>query len=82
MVDNERRLTHFAPPTRVLERELNEDQVITLREYERYGWELKFVRRIPGKPSVPVIYDRDTRKYAVIESTGDVNEKHGLVIRP
>jgi hypothetical protein len=80
-VVDERRFTRHAPPTRTLERELNEDQVITLREYERYGWELKFVRRTPFKPSVPIIYDRDTRKYAVIEADGSVNEKHGLVIR-
>ena len=39
-----------------LKRELNEDQLITLRGLEQFGWELKFIRRPPFLAKVAVVF--------------------------
>ena len=44
---------------RELRAELNESQRDTLAELERYGWQLKFVRRPIFQPSIPVVFDGD-----------------------
>ena len=33
-----------------LKRLLNEAQLLTLRGLEQFGWELKFIRRVPFQP--------------------------------
>lgn len=77
----ERRMT--APkPGSILKRELNDDQLLTLNELEKFGWELKFVRRPPFQPVVPVVFDGDRKQFAVIEADGTLNENPGFVIRP
>lgn len=65
----------------VLKRDLNEAQLETLRDLERFGWELKFVRRKPFEPSVAVVTDGDRKSTAVLEPDGSVNEQHGLTVR-
>ena len=64
-----------------LKRELNEDQLMTLRGLEQFGWELKFIRRPPFKEKVAVVFDGDRKSYAVIEADGALNEKNELDIR-
>jgi len=66
---------------RVLKRDLNEAQLETLRDLEKFGWELKFVRRKPFEPSVAVVADGDRKSTAVLEPDGSINENHGLIIR-
>lgn len=57
----------------VLKRQLNDAQLATLNTLERFGWEIKFIRRTPeGKLSV--LYDPDTRKYAVLAENGELDE--------
>ena len=46
---------------RELRAELNESQRDTLAELERYGWQLKFVRRPIFQPSIPVVFDGDRK---------------------
>lgn len=60
---------------------LNDDQRMTLAELERFGWELKFVRRPMFQPSIPVIFDADRKTYAVLEADGTLNEYPGFEIR-
>ncbi|WP_159015693.1 hypothetical protein [Cognatiluteimonas profundi] len=60
---------------------LNDEQRQTLSELERFGWELKFVRRPMFQPSIPVIVDGDRRTYAVLELDGTLNENPGFDIR-
>lgn len=60
---------------------LNEDQRMTLADLERFGWELKFVRRPLFKPSIPVVFDADRRTYAVLESDGTLDQQPGFDIR-
>ena len=66
---------------RVLKGDLNEAQLETLRDLEKFGWELKFVRRKPFEPSVAVVADGDRKSTAVLEPDGSINENHGLIIR-
>lgn len=60
---------------------LNEDQRMTLAELERFGWELKFVRRPLFQPSIPVVSDASRKTYAVLEADGTLNEQPGFNIR-
>lgn len=64
-----------------LARELNETQKQTLRELERFGWELKFVRRPLFQAPIPVVFDGDRKTFAVLEADGTLNENPGFVIR-
>jgi hypothetical protein len=66
----------------VLKRQLNPDQLETLRGLESFGWELKFIRRKPFQPPVAVIFDGDRKNFAVLEPDGTLNEHPDLVIRP
>ena len=56
-----------------LKRQLNDAQLATLNTLERFGWEIKFIRRTQaGK--LPVLFDPDTRKYAVLRDDGELDE--------
>lgn len=76
----ERRMT-AARAGRELKRDLNDEQLLTLNELERFGWELKFVRKPPFQPSVPVVFDADRKQFAVLEPDGTLNESPGFTIR-
>ncbi|MBK6728802.1 MAG: hypothetical protein IPG63_16545 [Xanthomonadales bacterium] len=76
----ERRLD-MPRPLRAMERDLNEDQIMSLRGLERYGWELKFVRRPPSKTPIPVVFDSARKKFAVLKSDGSLDENPGFDIR-
>lgn len=80
LTDSERRTSDPLPP-RALERDLNENQVDTLRSLEGVGWELKFVRRKLFQPPVPVIFDGGRKKFAVLEVDGSLNESPDFDIR-
>jgi hypothetical protein len=64
-----------------LKRELNEAQKLTLGELERFGWELKFVRRPLFQAPIPIVFDGDRKTFAVLEADGTLNENPGFVIR-
>ena len=56
-----------------MKRELNELQMHTLHTLERFGWELKFVRRDEGG-KLAVLFDPDARKYAILGEDGELDE--------
>ena len=56
-----------------MKRELNELQMHTLHTLERFGWELKFVRRDEGG-KLAVLFDPDARKYAILGEDGELYE--------
>lgn len=66
----------------LLKRELNEEQRLTLADLERFGWELKFIRRPLFQPSIAVVFDSDRKRFAVLEPDGTLNENPGITIRP
>ncbi|HEX5756371.1 MAG TPA: hypothetical protein VFY12_08465 [Arenimonas sp.] len=80
MSDSERRRLEKAASFE-LKRQLNEEQRLTLADLERFGWELKFIRRKPFQPPVPVILDGDRKHYAVLREDGSLDENPGFVIR-
>lgn len=81
MVDKERR-SNGKPPAARLMRDLNEAQRMTLTSLEQFGWDLKFVRHPLFLPPIPIVWDPDHKKYAVLEPDGSLNEKAALNVRP
>jgi hypothetical protein len=65
----------------VLKRQLNEEQRFTLGDLERFGWELKFIRKPPFGESVAVVFDPDRKRFGVLEADGTLNENPGFDIR-
>ncbi len=80
MVDKERRADTKANQA-ALKRQLNDAQLLTLSELEHFGWELKFIRRKPFQPAVPVVFDAERKRFAVLEEDGTINDKPGFEIR-
>ena len=80
MADRERRQDKPAANA-ALRAQLNDDQLMTLRDLERFGWELKFVRRPPFQESIPVVFDGDRKSFAVLRADGTLDEHPDLAIR-
>ncbi|GAB3750720.1 hypothetical protein [Lysobacter olei] len=76
----ERRRTASAPAS-LLRTQLNEAQLLTLSELERFGWEIQFVRRPLFQDPVPVLVDGDRRSHAVLTPEGDLDESPRFNIR-
>lgn len=68
-------------PAQALKRELNEDQILALADLEKFGWELKFIRRPMFKEPVPVVFDSSRQHYAVLNFDGSLDENPGFDIR-
>ena len=66
---------------RELRNGLNEAQLEALASLERYGWQLKFIRRPLFQPSIPVVFDGDRKSYAVLDADGTLNEHPPFDIR-
>ena len=62
-------------------RELNSAQLSALNDLERFGWELKFIRRPLFQESVPVVFDPDRRRFGVLTIDGTLDEHPGFDIR-
>ena len=63
-----------------LKLQLNDAQLATLVTLERFGWEIKFIRREPeGK--LAVLFDPDVRKYAVLREDGELDEAPKIPFR-
>ena len=73
MADRERRKDRDAPRT-ALRNLLNEEQLMTLRDLERFGWELQFVRRPLFQDPVPVLIDGDRKKLSVLKPDGSLED--------
>jgi hypothetical protein len=74
MADNQDRRLPRRNTSGELKRQLNDTQLATLHTLERFGWELKFIRRQPGQQPVVILHDPDTRKLAILKSDGDLDE--------
>lgn len=80
MSGNERR-SGDKPRSSSLKHQLNEDQQLELATLERFGWELKFIRRPPFQPAIAVVQDVETKRYAILKEDGTLDEKPGFKIR-
>lgn len=80
MTVRERRKTEGKPAI-ALKRDLNQDQILALSELEKFGWELKFIRRPMFQQPVPVVFDSDRKHFAVLNADGTLDETPGFDIR-
>jgi hypothetical protein len=64
-----------------LKHSINEDQMLTLRVLEGFGWTLRFVRKSKQGP-LAADYDPENHALAIIEPDGALNENPQLAFRP
>ena len=60
---------------------LTPSQLKALDTLEQFRWTLRFVRRPMFQDPVPVVFDREGGRYAVLEADGTLNETPGFKIR-
>jgi hypothetical protein len=70
------------PRSSSLRQRLNQDQQLELATLERFGWELKFIRQPPFQAPIAVVYDSETRRYAILKDDGTLDENPPFKIRP
>ena len=80
MTESERRKER-KPMPEALKSELNSEQRETLGELEKFGWELRFVRHDPEQRPVPVIFDAEHDKFAVLDEDGKLDDQAFINIR-
>lgn len=56
-------------------------QLEALQTLEFFGWTLAFVRRPAFQDPVPVVFDRDGRRHAVLRADGTLDESPGVRLR-
>ena len=79
-MDREKRKGEKAVPDD-LEDVLNQDQIMTLRQIERFGWRLAFVRRPVFQHPIPVVLTSDDQKIGVLEEDGRLNMNPDIQLR-
>lgn len=82
MSDRERRSLTDEEYTTELRAGLTHEQLATLHTMEQFRWQLRFVRRPLFKIPVPVMFNHDGSRYAVLEGDGTFNEDPDFKIRP
>jgi hypothetical protein len=70
-----------ARPSLVLKKDLNDDQLLALAELEKFGWDLKFIRRPMFQQPIPVVFDSSRKQFAVLNPDGTLDENPGFDIR-
>ena len=60
---------------------LNQDQKNALRNVENFGWQMAFVRRPLFDDPIFVVTSPDHQRYAILESSGEVNMEPEIVVR-
>lgn len=80
MTDRERRQA-LTQPNAALRAQLNEEQLMTLQELERFGWELKFVRRPPFQDLVPLVADGDRKSFSILKADGSLEDNPDIALR-
>lgn len=76
---NRRRV--LSATARALEKQLNDEQMATLRSLENCGCALRFVRRQPVQVPISVVFDGDRKRSAVLTADGELDEAPGFDIR-
>ena len=80
MADRERRQDKPVNSA-ALRAQLNEEQLLTLRELERFGWELKFIRQPLFQQPLPVVFDGDRKSCAILKPDGSLEDNPDIKIR-
>lgn len=61
--------------------ELSHPQLLALRQIERFGWTLKFVRRPLFQEQVAVVFSAEGNKIGLLEKDGRVNLEPDIEVR-
>ena len=69
------------PIPEYVEKYLNEDQQAQLQTIERFGWNLKYIRRPIFQDPVVIVMNPDIGSVAVVENDGSLNQQPGIEIR-
>ena len=80
MCDNERRRP-MPGSISALRAQLNEDQKMALGELERFGWELRFIRRPLFQEAIPIVADGDRKSFSVLMPDGSLEAQPRIKIR-
>ncbi|QNP40608.1 hypothetical protein [Lysobacter solisilvae (ex Woo and Kim 2020)] len=80
MCDRDRR-QDMANARSALRAALNEEQALTLSELERFGWELRFVRKPLFQDAIPVVADGDRKSFSVLNPDGSLDDHPALKLR-
>ena len=80
MMEKERRQSELRCAS-ALTRQLNDAQKLTLVDVERFGWELKFIRRPMFLQPLPVVFDPERKHFAVLKEDGTLDESPAFDIR-
>lgn len=79
-MDRERRKGQEPLPAN-LEDTLNDAQLVALPVLERFGWELRFVRRPLFQDAVPVVCNAEGTMVGVLEEDGRLNLQVDVQVR-
>ena len=79
-MDSERRKGDKPIPDN-LDGTLNEAQLIALPNLERFGWELRFVRRPLFQEAVPIVCNAEGTTIGVLEEDGRLNLQSEVQVR-
>lgn len=60
---------------------LSQAQLASLATLEQFGWTLRFVRRPMFRDPVPVVFQRDGKRFVVLRADGTLDETPDLVVR-
>ena len=60
---------------------LNEMQLLTLNNMERFGWTLAFIRRPLFQEIVPVLRHCDSRRLGIMDEDGTLNAYPDIIFR-
>lgn len=64
-----------------LRAQLNENQLMALSELERFGWELRFIRRPLFQDPIPVVVDGDRKSFSILRPDGSLDDHPDLKLR-
>ncbi|MEN1972739.1 hypothetical protein WCE34_10475 [Luteimonas sp. MJ204] len=80
MYGRERRSPPALDPAE-LRKGLTPAQLKALETLEHFQWTLRFVRRPLFRDPIPVVFNRDGQRWAVLEADGGINESPGFQLR-
>jgi len=79
-MDRDKRIGEIPVPDDY-EESLSHLQLLALRQIERFGWYLKFVRRPLFQEQTAVVFSAEDNKICLLENDGKINMQPDLQVR-
>jgi hypothetical protein len=80
VLQTERRGNKAAVPVNI-NTVLNQEQSLTLRKIESFGWQLAFIRQPVFEQPIAVVVNPDRTRHAVLEDDGELNMNPDITLR-